>query len=84
MSKLAPQMATESPTNAVPRQWSLDQQLLANVFDAVVVLTWTLRQVNSKERLQPPDLMPRPGDVKPVKRLTPEQRALLNSKVRVA
>ena len=82
MSKLAPQMATESPANAVPRQWTLDQQLLANVFDAVVVLT--LRQVNSKERLQPPDLMPRPGDVKPVKRLTPEQRALLNSKVRVA
>lgn len=85
MSKLAPQMAAESSPNAVPRQWSIDQQLLANVFDAVVVLTWTLRQVNSKERLQPPELMPRPGEVKaPPKRLTPEQRQLLATKARRA
>ena len=85
MSTLAPQMTAEVSSDVVPRQWSLDQQLLANVFDAVVVLTWTLRQVNTRDRLPPPDLMPRPGEIKsPPKRLTPEQRQLLATKVRRA
>jgi len=86
MSKLAPQIPEDTGTDSgIPRQWSTDQHLMAHMIDAVSVLTWTLRQVNSQKPVPIPDAFPRPGQVKAApKRLTPEQRQLLATKVRRA
>lgn len=45
-------------------QWSQTDHLLAGVIDEVRVLAWILKQVNSEDRIDFPDLVPRPGDVK--------------------
>ena len=86
MSALAPLMGDAEPDpDALPRQWSTTEHLLASVVDAVTAQTWAMRQLKSPKRIPPPDPLPRPAVGKPApprRRMSEESKARIRARLR--
>lgn len=46
-------------------QWSQSEHLLAGVIDEIRMLTWTLKQIQTEDKIEFPNLLRRPGDPDP-------------------
>jgi hypothetical protein len=52
---------SDVPNGIDAMRWGSIHDLLASLIDATIEVGWTLRQVNSKQRIPPPTRVPRPS-----------------------